>query len=366
MSSSSTLVSVNGTNGDDTLYIPAGYDITQVSVNGGKGVNTLDLSTYEPNTTPGVYIDFETPGARSAGSVVSDFSFHGIAASIGNTNPAVFGTISNIQRVIGTTGNDILSSNATVPSVYFSGGAGNDWLQVSAATNATLIGGTGYDWLQTSAAHATLFGGTVNASGAANMDSSYDTFQVGIYGATIMDFSSTDRLIFGSNHGADAAFAAATWQSDGHGGSELMVNGTARIDLAGVSLATAETISYGFQYASQYGILYGGSSNDVLRCGNGTDTVQIGSNLGNDIVTSFDKSADILDFTNDVQVSWSDTEVNGQQALLGTFAGGSVTLTGLATSDVSSLHIEGLTTLWTIDPTHHMSWWSVPSDAALI
>ena len=364
MGSSSTLVSVTGTNGDDFLYIPRGYDITQVSVNGGKGVNTLDLSTYEPNVTPGVSVDFEAAGARSPGSIVSDFSFHGVVGSIANTNPSVFGTITNIQNIIGTTGNDILSSNASVAHVYLNGGAGNDSLQVSTATSATLVGGAGYDWLQTSVGGASLTGGTVNAAGAANHDSSYDTFVVGIYGATIQDFSSTDRLIFTGMHSADAAFAAGIWVSDGSGGSELMVNGTARIDLAGVPLATAVNVSLGHQYIVENGILSGGTGNDVLKCTNNA-IVQVGPNSGNDVIVGFN-STDTLHFTSDMQVSWSDTVVNGQHSLLGTFTGGSVTLTGLGTSDLSSLHIDGLITPSTIDPVHHMSWWSVPSDQSLI
>lgn len=78
MAKSASTISVTGTNGDDILHIPAGYDITQVTVNGGRGNDTLDLSTYQAGTTPGVYVDIEASGTRSPGSIVSDQSFSGV------------------------------------------------------------------------------------------------------------------------------------------------------------------------------------------------------------------------------------------------------------------------------------------------
>ena len=368
MARGTSTISVTGTNGDDILHIPVGYDITQVSVNGGRGSDTLDLSTYQPGSTPGVILDIEASGARSPGSVVSDQSFSGVPGSLPNTGHTVTGTITNVENLIGTTGNDILSVNLAGITTRLDGGAGNDYLSASNATSATLIGGAGSDWLLSTVAGSTLIGGSVDSSGTVHEDGSIDTFQVGVPAVTIADFQvGTDRLIFGTNHSMDAAFAAAAWVDNGSGGSTLMVNGAARVTLAGVPVSTAQTISYGFEYVSTgNGTMQGGATNDVLNCSNNyVDTVMTGPNSGNDLILNFNKAQDVLDFTSDTQVTWCNTFVNGQDALLGTFAGGSVTMTGLSTADLGALHIHGLATPAMIDPMDHISWWSVPSDAAL-
>jgi hypothetical protein len=369
MAKSASTISVTGTNGDDILHIPAGYDITQVTVNGGRGNDTLDLSTYQAGTTPGVYVDIEASGTRSPGSIVSDQSFSGVPGSLPNTGHTVQGTITNVENLIGTTGNDVLSMNLAGITTRLDGGAGNDYLSVSGAASATLIGGSGSDWLISTVAGSTLIGGSVDSSGVVHEDGSVDTFQIGLPQVTIDDFQvGTDRLIFGTNHSMDAAFAAATWVDNGSGGSTLMVNGAARVTLAGIPVSTAQTIGYGFEYVSTgNGTVQGGATNDVLNCSNNyVETVMTGPSTGNDLVLHFNPSQDLLDFTSDAQVSWSNTFVNGEESLLGTFAGGSVTLMGLTTADVGSLHVQGLVTPPTIDPTDHMSWWSVPSDAALL
>lgn len=369
MLKSAQTITVTGTNGDDILHIPSGYDIMQVAVNGGRGSDTLDLSTYQPGVTPGVTIDVLASGARSPGSIVNDQPFSGIPGSVAGPANYVSGTIQSVENLIGTTGNDNLSMNLSGITTRIDGGAGNDFIQVSGASSATLIGGSGSDWLNSTVAGSTLIGGSVDSSGIIHEDGSVDTFQVGLPHVTIADFQvGTDRLLFGTNHSMDAAFAAATWVDDGHGDATLMVNGAARVTLTGISVSAAQTIAYGFSYGSSgNGVFQGQSTNDVLLCSNNyAETVVTGAGTGNDLVTHFNTAQDFLQFTSDTQVTWSNTFVNGQESLLGTFAGGSVTLVGLTTSDVGAIHVQGLVTPPTTDPMDHMSWWSVPSDTALL
>jgi hypothetical protein len=141
-----------------------------------------------------------------------------------------------------------------------------------------------------------------------------------------------------------------------------MVNGTAEVDLANLTPAQASTIALGFHYASENGLAYGGPGDDIIELGSAqVDTVVIGANSGNDLVTQFDKTNDVLQFNDGLNPTWSDTYVNGMHALLGEYSGGSVTLTGLTTADLSSLHIQGVSGSAVVGAPH-ASTWSSTSD----
>jgi hypothetical protein len=160
----------------------------------------------------------------------------------------------------------------------------------------------------------------------------------------------------------DAAFAAGTWVSDGAAGATLMVNGSAVVDLANVAPAQASTIPLDLHYTSENGQAYGSSGDDILELGSSqVDTVIITPNSGNDLVTQFDKSNDILQFNGGASPTWSDTYVNGMHALLGVYSGGSVTLTGLTTADLATLHIQGVSGA-PITAAPEASSWSSTSD----
>lgn len=358
---------ITGTSGNDVLRVPNGYDLASVSFDGGRGSDTLDLSTYQPGATPGVRVDLIAGYIHSSGSVVELQPFTGVSGSMTYTAPAVRGTIVNVENLIGTTGNDSLTVDWGGVTTRIDGGAGNDQLTINNAAGATLVGGTGSDWLQSIVAGSTLVGGTLDANGA-HGDGSMDIFRVGVPSVTILDFEvGIDRLIFGNGHSLDASFASGYWMDDGHGGSQFVVNGAVRVDLAGVSVSAASGIQFGFDYISENGVLRGQSTNDVLRAGsNSIDNVQVGSGSGNDLVTQFDTAVDSLTFTNDLQVTWANSYVNGQSALLGTFTGGSIALTGLTTSDLSAMHINGLVTPYIVDPHPHLGFWSYASDATLV
>ena len=373
MAKPSSTITVTGTNGDDILHIPAGYDITQVSVNGRGGTDTLDLSNYQaPNGSSGVYLS-ETGTTSQPDSAVSDWSFVGVPGSSSSYGHLVFGTIQSIENLTGSSGNDWLMMGVGGIPTTLNGGPGNDYLSASNAASATLIGGSGSDWIYSVVPNSTLIGGSL-VNGVVHEDpagTSVDTFEIGPVNVNILDFQvGTDRLLFDAT-ATHPAFTGGIWVDNGSGGSTLMVIGAARVTLDGISPSTAQqSVAFGFEYTSTAnGIFQGGPTNDVLYCNpNYAETVVTGPGTGNDVVMNFDKTHDVLDFASDTQVTWSNTYVNGQESLLGMFGGGSVTLTGLTTNDLSSgaLHVQGLITPATIDPTDHMSWWSVPSDAALI
>ena len=151
-----TGLTVKGTRGDDTnLVLPEGALITQVTIDGGAGTDTLNLSDYGS----GVTITLEGGYAKSKSSV-ADQAFTGL---FGNymlpTDGRVTGTIRNVENVIGTQYNDYLHLNILNTPKFADGGAGNDVLN-SHGGNDTLVGGTGCDWLVGYWQNVTLIGGT--------------------------------------------------------------------------------------------------------------------------------------------------------------------------------------------------------------
>jgi hypothetical protein len=365
MAKASSTFLLRGTSGNDVFRVPDGRTLLNTSFDGGRGNDTLDLSSY---ATSGVTVRLLEGYAKIHGSVVTDLSFTGVVGSYPTitNSTTVRGTIKGIENVIGSGGNDFLSADINGGVVRLDGGGGNDALQAYGnIAGATLIGGLGSDWFDAYKSGTILIGGTLDAAGGAHGDGEYDVFSIA-NAATIRDFEvNIDRLIFSSNHSMDAAYAAGTWITDGAGGSIFMVGGQAKLTLTGVAPDVAATIPYGFQYSPENGVLQGSSGDDVLHLGSSfVERVVIGQSNGDDIVLQFAKGTDIIQFTDGLQPVWSNTYVNGQKALLGSFDGGSVTLTGLSTDDVPALNIEGVG-----DPAQYgaagISSWSVPTDAAL-
>ena len=83
---------------------------------------------------------------------------------------------------------------------------------------------------------------------------------------------------------------------------------------------------------------------------------------GDDLVVDFSLS-DVLVFEDGVVPIWSDTRINGQPALLGTFGTSSVTLESYTTAAVASLNIEGYAGA-DLYAGPGMGPWSVSTDAA--
>lgn len=362
MKTSSTVL-LRGTSANDTFKVPLGRTLFNTSFDGGRGTDTLDLTDY---VTSGVTIRLIDGYQRSQGSVITDRAFTGVIGSIPSIvdSTSLRGTITSVESLIGSKGNDFLSADMAGATVTLNGGLGNDALQTFGnVAAATLIGGLGNDWFDVGTAGSILIGGTVDATGA-HGDGEYDVFRVGP-SATIRDFEvGIDRLLFSSNHSFDSAYATGTWVPDNAGGSTFMVGGQAKITLNGVAPEVAASIAYGFEYLAEGGVLHGSTRDDVLHAGLETvERVVVGSNGGNDLVIQFDRANDVIQFAGDLQPVWSDTYVNGQQALMATYAGGSLTLTGLTTGDVPFLHVEGF-----VGPAsygvHGPGSWSVPSDAS--
>lgn len=348
MGHTSTITKITGTSGNDDITVPAGR-LGTVQIDGGAGNDTLDLNTYGSSGV-GVLL---TNARHTSSTVNPDHAFYGVPYDYSLAGASsVKGTITNVENIIGTSGNDYLVVDSTYPSLI-DGGTGNDFLE-SVEGSGTLVGGPGSDWLLAYHSNNTLVGGTYDYStGVATGDGTPDYFFAN-GGAKILDFEvGTDHLIFetGAPDGA--------WQPYGANGSEYVANGSVVAILANVTPDAAANIHLQSVISATNGQIYGTSGDDLLYSGSNT-TIYFGANSGNDYVTHFDKLTDTLVFPENTSIAWHDSMVNGEAVLLGVFNGGSVALSGLQTSDLASLSMVGVTSSST--DVHMLGAWSVPSD----
>jgi Ca2+-binding RTX toxin-like protein len=296
---------------------------------------------------------------------VADQPFIGAfgAASL-NGMTRVEGSLRNIENVIGTSGNDFLfvQTLAGIPKIV-DGGPGNDVVN-SLGGSATLIGGTGSDWLVSYWENNVIYGGVNDNSPGS--DGVRDNFYLGS-APTIMDFEvGTDHLLLELAYDPAApmyAPGAIVWVSQGSG-SSLYVNGVREVTLANVDAVTAQSILFGVVVSPINNVVEGGPGDDMLYAGGHTTVtrVVVGSDSGDDIIVNFDIALDTLAFEDGIMPIWNNTIINGASALVGTFAGGSVTFQGLSMDDVAAMRIDGSRGTLAASEDPISSAWSVPTD----
>ena len=330
-----TSLTVKGTRGDDpNLTIPSGALITQVTIDGNAGSDTLNLSSYGH----GVSVQLISGYAKS-NSMVSDQAFTGTFGSYFFGADTVRGSIKNVENLVGTAFNDFLMINIVGTAKRIDAGDGND-VAYAIGGNALLIGGSGSDWLPSYGAGNVLVGGTYNG-GSASGDGQTDYFYLGS-APTILDFEvGIDHLIVElSGTQTIADILNGEWMPFGTDGSTYVVDGAAEVSLANVAPDLAETIELNFALGGT-GPIEGSTGDDMLFVGSSAPSyIVLGANSGDDLLITFDILTDVLVFQDDIVPTWSDTLVNGEEMLLGTWTGGSVTIEGLDTSDVPNLIIE--------------------------
>ena len=355
--------SVIGTDGDDLLSLPNGATLLNTTVDGRRGNDTLDLSSY---ASSGVYVRLES-GFAKAKSGVAEKPFTGIFGNYTLSDTAVVaGSLKNIENLIGTSGNDVLfvqSSSNTAKRV--DGGAGNDVVQAHGG-NATLIGGLGSDWLVSYWEGNILIGG-VDDGDLTTSDGARDVYYLGS-APTILDYEvEFDHLLVELSSGQSAlsvyAPGAIEWRSEGTGAA-LYINGVREVFLANVDPGTAQSIEFGLVVSPIDNVVSGGPGDDMLYAGGHTTvtTVIVGPDNGNDVVMNFTLSLDTLQFAPGLSPMWSNTIVNGASALVATFEGGSLTFQGLTMNDVDAMMILGDRGTLADSSLPVESAWSVESD----
>ena len=256
---------LNGGGGNDTLNGNDGNDRFvqsilrgNASLDGGSGLDTVDYheaaanGRIKANLATGIVTKYEN------GSIVGTDKFI------------------DIERIIGTTGNDTLTGSADADTLdgdagrdNLNGGAGNDTLN-GGAGNDTLNGADGNDVFVQDAG-----GGTDAIDGGAGIDT--------------LDFS---EAVAGSNAVVNLVTGKATLYLDGVSVASAslrsieQVIGTARADQM-----NGYTAADNFNGGGGADLLSGGSGNDTLTGGTGNDSVngddgadQIFAGVGDDIV----------------------------------------------------------------------------------
>lgn len=325
-----------GTSGNDTFVVQSLAELKSSTYDGAGGVDTLDLHLLTSGLTLNLSSEMVYKTSKSA--LWADHAFSGFYTDSSNSLVAdsnkISGSINNIERVIGTSGNDqiALASNG-----FADGGAGNDYL-----AGGFLVGGLGNDYVNGTGSSQVLVGGTY-VNGVATGDHATDWFELGGTGV-VLDFEvGIDELVFGGNSTGDpSALNNATWQATTYNGvasSILTLDGNSVI-LAGITPDVASTIKVG-QFQFQSSTIRSGFGDDVIWPSSGPSQLVFGSGSGNDIVTHFNIGDDHLIFTAGAPTSWTNVSVNGEQAIQGFYdnGGSSVTILGLTTADVSNLLI---------------------------
>lgn len=336
--------SFRGTNGNDTFHVASLNELKTSTYDGLGGVDTLDLSALTAGIT--ISLTAEQTYKNSKSALWPDHAFTGffLDDNLTSVPGQLTGTISNIERVIGTSGGDHIALGNTG---FGDGGPGNDYL-----AGGFIVGGLGADYLDGSGpsygapagSTEVLVGGTYE-NGVATGDQTTDWFEINGGPAVILDFEvGIDKLVLPNSTGDPTTIASAVWQATTYNGapsSVLSVNGQV-ITLAGITPDAANTIKVGQGfYNRSVSTVTSGPGDDIIWPSTGSSQLIFGPGSGNDIVTHFTIADDHLVFTSGAPASWTDVFVNGEQAIQGFYDNGasSVTILGLTTADASHLLI---------------------------
>ena len=186
----------DGSAGDDMIIA----DAADLTIDGGDGADTLSYAALE-----------ESPGERTLGG------------------PAGGVTISNVENIIGSQDDDILTGDATVANII-EGGEGGDDLDGGIGDGDTLSYAGSDDWVRVTlgvdaAAEATTSRGHASGDSATNFEnvtgSAYDDDLTGNAGANVLKGGAGDDELTGGG-GADTI--------EGGAGADELDGGVARSD----------------------------------------------------------------------------------------------------------------------------------------
>jgi hypothetical protein len=325
-----------GTSGDDTKAVTSLTDLKNTVYDAGAGYDTLDLSAL--STGISLTISATTQGNKLLPHSVlwPDSPFHGSWWSWDGSSQVgvkITESVLNFEKVVGTSGNDHLSSAWPVTiNVTLDGGPGDDAL----SGGRTEIGGLGSDQLFGGRSDDIIVGGTFDGVHA-TPDGTMDEFTLS--GGIVLDFEvGIDRLYLETS-----SYTLSSWAdvSTPYGPAAQIhltqPNDDRTVTLVGVSAGTMNALPIGFDTVSGAQNTSGPGDDFFYDRYTTASTYNFGSHSGQDIIVGFDTNLDTLVFPDTPTAT--DTTYHGDPALLLTFDGGqsSVLLDGLTTADLPHL-----------------------------
>ena len=324
-----------GTSGDDVKAVASLTELKNTLYDAGAGHDTLDLSALTSGVS--IQISAATQGNKLVphSSLWPDSPFHGSWWSwdpFAQVGARLNDSILNFEKVIGTSGNDFISSGYPVTvNVTLDGGPGDD----SLSTGRTEIGGLGSDQLFGGIATDLYIGGTFDGVHA-TPDGTMDEFM--LTAGTVLDFEvGIDRLYFDTNYTFSSWVDVTTPYGAGAQIHLTQPNDDRIVTLVGGSAAPMNQLPIGHGDPS-LAQKTSGPGDDLFFDRYATaNTYTFSSSSGHDIIVGLDLNLDTLIFPD--APTATDSTYHGDPAVLLTFGGGqsSVLLDGLTTADLSHI-----------------------------
>lgn len=328
-----------GTTGNDTKVVASLTELKNTVYDAGAGNDTLNLSAL--TTGISLQLSSTTQGNKlvTHSNLWADSPFHGSAWSWDpflQVGTKIVDSILNFEKVIGTSGNDYLSS--LLAGSYLDGGSGDD----SVRGGTTNIGGLGSDQLWGGRSTDLFVGGTFDGVHA-TPDGMMDEFTLS--GGIVLDFEvGTDRLYIDTSYTISGWADVVTAYGPAAQIHLVQPNDDRTITLVGVSASTMNALPIGFDTVSGAQNTSGPGDDYFYDKYVTASTYNFGPNSGHDIIVGFDLNLDTLIFPDGPAAT--DTTYHGDPALLLTFGAGqsSVLLDGLTSADLSHIIMQYPTT----------------------
>ena len=310
---------IDGGGGADIINAGAGNDTvayynSEVSIDGGTGVNTLALRAVTSVNLGNI--------DQTSGDAVAVTNFQNVDASALSSGVSIIGSVgantiiggSGNDTIDGAGGSDVINAGAGNDSVVFhgteaaiDGGAGNDTLTV--ATGATL---TAVNFAVTAGSDQTV-GDSANVTNFENLDASAVTAALTVTGSSAANVITTgsgndvidggggaDVINSGGGNDTVAYYGSESLIDGGAGSNTLLLRAVTTVNLGNVDQTTGDATSVAnFQNVDASALslsvsITGSSAANTIATGSGNDTIDgaggadiIGAGAGNDTVSYY-------------------------------------------------------------------------------